>query len=348
MGTLLRQARGGIASILILIVLATPAWAARQPGPQWRRCRNALGGMKDPSRRETLELNFDTVDDLLRTTDEAKRILNNLLYSQRQPLYLGSDIARYIGPIRDSLYDLYQLHEELRYDSDERERRERFYLELTSGLETGEQAFGSVFQRSDVIDIYGKYFSAMQQLYSALMVGYGLIRSGYGPDDRLDVLELGSGMGDTTRVIRRMLPYAYITILDLHKPFLEYTKSLGIGIDRAVHHNLEQNARGRRTPLPFGDESQDVVISIAAATQYLHPRHFWRLMDDIHRVLRHGGIVIMDYGPHVAIGKGRLPLDELDEDFRAYGFLVERNIELTMRTPRGSVYMPILLKKIPF
>lgn len=99
-----------------------------------------------------------------------------------------------------------------------------------------------------------------------------------------EVLEIAPGPGYLALEMARR--GARVTGLDISRTMVE------IASDHARESGLQVDFRhGDATRLPFGDASFDLIVCQAAFKNFLHPL---RVLDEMHRVLKPGGLAVID------------------------------------------------------
>jgi ubiquinone/menaquinone biosynthesis C-methylase UbiE len=160
-----------------------------------------------------------------------------------------------------------------------------------------------------------------------------VLRSASLAAERLELLELGSGPGFTTRAIARRHPSWIITASDIDSEMVARAqRSLG-----SVGGSGIRVVQADATQLPFQTESFDAVIAVLV----WHHVGDWRAATrEAHRVLRPGGTLILADLLHNAFrGPGRrlfppamtYELDDLLAEIAAAGFAT------TVVRPVGSL-----------
>lgn len=116
--------------------------------------------------------------------------------------------------------------------------------------------------------------------------------------DRIHVetaVDLGPGLGYDIATVRDVHPSARIIGIEVHPPYVEHLRSLGID---AVECDLEHDR------LPFHDESVDLIV----ANQVLeHVKEVFWILHECSRVLRVGGSLVIGV-PNIAAAHNRLLL----------------------------------------
>ncbi|MDN4985196.1 MULTISPECIES: class I SAM-dependent methyltransferase [unclassified Bradyrhizobium] len=155
-----------------------------------------------------------------------------------------------------------------------------------------------------------------------------------------DVLEVGCGRGGGASYIARYLHPRSYTGLDICKPAIRFNKAR-----YADQDNLAFQV-GNALSLPFADERFDVVVNVESAQHY---GDMGRFLDEVHRVLRPGGVFLMacfedrskDVYPRESLAKSRLRLT-CEDDITAN---VARALELdgARRTALADEIVPRVL-----
>jgi SAM-dependent methyltransferase len=122
--------------------------------------------------------------------------------------------------------------------------------------------------------------------------------SGHVPDRPLRVLDLGCGSGGSTRVLAFYCPAgSRITGYELAAPLVEIARR------RAYRHRSGRPAdvafccQGVTDPLPDPDGSVDVVSASGVVGHHLDATTVRPLIGELTRVLRPGGVALLDVGP---------------------------------------------------
>lgn len=100
------------------------------------------------------------------------------------------------------------------------------------------------------------------------------------------ILELGSGCGTATRFVTQALPEANLTCVDLSHPYLRAARERLRGIDRIDF------LQGDAADLDLREQRFDAVFSVFLFHE-LPRRERVRVLAEIHRVLKPGGIHVM-------------------------------------------------------
>ncbi len=104
------------------------------------------------------------------------------------------------------------------------------------------------------------------------------------------VLEIAPGPGYFALEMARR--GAHVTGLDISRTMVEIARS------HAEESGMQIDFRqGDATELPFAGESFDLIVCQAAFKNFLHPV---RVLDEMHRVLRPGGLAVIDDMRHEA------------------------------------------------
>lgn len=161
--------------------------------------------------------------------------------------------------------------------------------------------------------------------------------SGRLPDRPLKVFDLGCGTGTSTRVLARVCPPgSEIVGYELAGPLLEqaerraYRHRTGVRVPvRFVCQPVTETWR-----LPNGaavpDGSADLVNASGLVGHHLDPRSARPLRDELRRVVRDGGLVLLDDGP-------TLPRRELVRLMRGAGFEPLDRVRSCWLAPTGQV-----------
>ena len=108
-------------------------------------------------------------------------------------------------------------------------------------------------------------------------------------------VDLGPGLGYDIATVRAVHPSARIVGLEVHPPYVEHLRSLGI---ETVACDVEHDR------LPFQDESVDLIV----ANQVLeHVKEVFWILHECSRVLRVGGSLVIGV-PNIAAAHNRLLL----------------------------------------
>lgn len=129
------------------------------------------------------------------------------------------------------------------------------------------------FAEYKIIDLAKEYFSQSYRDISAPVV-----------------LDFGSGIGNSVPYIRKYIPKAQITCMDVSKKSLEIGESRFCGLARFIHYKGAQ--------FPFTDRSVDIVLSACVFHHIDHEEHF-QLIKEFNRILVRGGIaIVFEYNPN--------------------------------------------------
>ena len=308
------------------------------------------------------------VEDTIQQSKDAF-LIPRLIVSAQNPFYAQIVLKvhmNYIELLLKKLHQQYQI--DLVLSQKQKNKRNKLYNQMTAKLKTASD-FERTFNRPDTARLYSRFFSTRQRYFSAMLITYGILRSDLDLDSHLRVLELGPGAGDSTRIIRRLLPHATILAFDKSAVFLKHLQKQHLKEDDEIApdnlhffwentENPSQNDDGLKVipyqydfkshNFPLPDGSQDFVVSIAAAAQYLKPREFFLLLKDVYKVLRPGGYFIFDFGPHLRSRKKGTSLEQYLEMIRDAGFETEKHIGMNFKLngPKGTFHLfPILLRR---
>ncbi|HVZ53346.1 MAG TPA: class I SAM-dependent methyltransferase [Pseudolabrys sp.] len=134
--------------------------------------------------------------------------------------------------------------------------------------------------------------------------------------EEMEILDFGCGVG------RVALPFFYkykrpTACVDLPKIYVDYLKGQIPGANPARSRN--------EPPLPYPDESFDVVYSISVFT-HLNPEMGAAWLKEMHRLLKPGGLALLSTSSHAQLAWHRIAREELwegvsDEIFEAEGIV---------------------------
>lgn len=143
-----------------------------------------------------------------------------------------------------------------------------------------------------------RVFKVFYQMVAAQI----LERTAYGR-----VLDIGCGPGKLDLIVAEKAPYVHVTGVDLSPDMVH------IAADAARKkrlHNVEFR-HGDSAELPFGEEEFDMAVSTLSFHHWKHPE---AALDEIYRVLKHGGEAWIYDAP------SKVDVRNLSEKYRKYGF----------------------------
>jgi SAM-dependent methyltransferase len=200
------------------------------------------------------------------------------------------------------------------------------------------ERFDTAFEGPLAAELYKDFASPLQYYISVMTVSYLALRTElFSSAHPLRVVELGVGIGDTTKAINDIFNKPTIIAVDRSVTMMRYYKQ------RFPANRFLYNDFGK-TKLNIESDSQDVVISVAAASLYVQPTRFKKLAEDVHRLLRPGGYFIFDIGlNHSALRKGQ-SLEQFLQEMQKLGFETEPSAGILFQR-EDRIYCPVLLRK---
>ena len=160
---------------------------------------------------------------------------------------------------------------------------------------------------------------------------------GHVPNRPLRILDLGCGTGSSTRVLAWYAPAgSHITAYEIAEPLLEIAKSRDCrhasGTSACVDFALQGVTEALRQPdgnlIP--DNSVDAVNASGVVGHHLNDSTVLPLIEELNRVLRQGGIAMLDVGPSLKENDLRLLMEAAD-------FIYEGHYRSGWWDPTGQV-----------
>lgn len=164
------------------------------------------------------------------------------------------------------------------------------YRKFIAGVDPLNYDFEALYNRPESAALYTEFVSAIQRYFSAIMITYTAVRSELALKERLQLLDLGTGVGDTIYSMHLYFPNSQVTALDKSEHLL---KAVSRRYDRSI--TIQADFDGR--PLPFKNDTYDLISVICSANQHLPLDRFLGTLQEAHRVLKPGGYIIVEYGP---------------------------------------------------
>src|SRR5262245_58507044 len=122
--------------------------------------------------------------------------------------------------------------------------------------------------------------------------------NGHIPERPLRVVDLGCGTGSSTRVLAFYCPVgSYITGYEFAEPMLTFARGRDYRHMTGAAVHVDFICQALTEKLPEADASVDLVNASGVIGHHLRPETIGPLIGELTRVLKNGGVAMLDVGP---------------------------------------------------